>query len=89
MTACRPSKAAAKFKAWPHPLHIIHRTAENLLSQLLAVFARRDRDDRIRVHVIHKLCRDETVQWRVNGAGARIEIERRVIVSGHHVVFRL
>ncbi len=57
----------AEFKTGAHPFHIIHFAAENFLRQLLAIRRGRDRDDRVRVHVIHELRGNETVQRRVNG----------------------
>ena len=44
---------------------------------------------KISLGLIHELSRNETMQWRVNGTGAWIQIEYRVIVSRYHLVFRL
>ena len=79
----------AKLKAGPHPLHIIHRAAKNFLRELFAIRRGRNRDDCVRVHVVHELRRNKTVQRRVNGRGARIQVERRVVVGGDHVVLGL
>ena len=79
----------AEFKTWPHPRHIFHRAAENFLGELLTIRRGRNRDDCVGVHVVHELCGNKTVQRRVNGRRARIEIERRVIVGGDHVVLGL
>ena len=78
-----------EFKAGPHPLDVFHLAAENLLRQFLATLARRNRDDRVRVHVIDVLAGDEAVQRRVDAAGARVEVEGGVEVHGHHVVLGL
>ena len=56
----------AELEARAHPRHISHLTAEDFLRQLLATSARRDRDDRIRVHVIDVLAREEAMQRRID-----------------------
>ena len=38
------------------------------------------------MHVIDMFGRDKTVQRRVDGGGARVEIERAMMVHGHHVI---
>ena len=72
-----------------HPRYVGHRASENLLGQFLATLGCRNRDDRIRMHVIHMLARKETVERRVNGGCPGIEIESGVGVHPHHVIFRL
>ena len=42
----------AELEAGAHPRHVGHLAAENFLRQLLAICRGRDRDDRVRVHVI-------------------------------------
>ena len=78
-----------QFKSRAHPGHVIHFIAEDLLRELLAAPARRDRDDRVRMHVIDMLAWNETVQRRIDRARARIEIERGVKVHRNHVVLSL
>src|SRR6202040_215821 len=70
-----------ELKTGAHPFHIIHFAAENFLRQFFAIRRSCNRDDGVRMHVIHELSRNETMQWRVNGTGAWIQIEYRVIVS--------
>ncbi len=77
----------AEFEAGAHPLHVRHFAAEDFLREFLAVLRGRDRDDRVRVHVIDELRRDEAVQRRVDRRGAWVQVERRVAGHADHLVF--
>ena len=79
----------AQLEARAHPGHVGHPAPEDLARQLLAAGARGDGDDRVGVHVVHVAARDEAVQRRVDGAGAGVQVERRVRVHAHHVVLGL
>ena len=79
----------AELEAWAHPLHVGHLAGEDLLREGFAVLGSGDRDDRVRVHVVDVLARQEAVQRGVDRRSARIQVERRVIVHADHVVFGL
>ena len=77
----------AEFETGAHPRHVGHLAAEDFLRELFAVLRRCDRDDRIGMHVVDELCRDEAVQRRVDRGSARVQVERRVGLHADHVVF--
>ena len=79
----------AEFEARAHPLHVSHFTSEDLLSQRLAILGSGNRNNRIRVHVVNMLARQEAVQRGINRRGARVEIERGVVIHRHHVILGL
>ena len=55
-----------ELKTRAHPRHVAHFAAEDFLRELFAVLRSRDRDDRIRMHVIDILRGDEAVQRRID-----------------------
>ena len=61
----------------------------DFLGQGFAVLGSGDRDDRVRMHVVDVLAREEAVQRGVDRRSARIQVERRVIVHADHVVLGL
>ncbi len=79
----------AELEAGAHPGHVGHLAAENLLSEALAVGRGRDGDDRVRVHVIDELARQEAVQRRVDRGGAGIQVKGRVGLHRDHRVLGL
>ena len=79
----------AELEARTHPRHVGHRAREYFLREFLAVGRSRDGDDRVRVHVVDMLARDERVQGRVDRGGAGVEVERGVRVHADHVVLGL
>jgi hypothetical protein len=79
----------AEFEAGAHPLHVGHVAAEDFLREFLATGRRRDRNDRIRVHVVDVFAGQKRVQRRVDRGRPRVEVERRVRKHAHHVVFGL
>ena len=76
----------AEFEARAHPRHVGHLAAEDFLGEFHAVGRGRDGDDRVRVHVVDVLAREEGVERRVDRGGARVEVEGRVRVHADHVV---
>ena len=79
----------AELEAGAHPLHVSHLAGEDLLGQGFAVLGSGDRDDRVGVHVVYVLTRQETVQRGVDRRRARVEIEGGVVVHTDHVVLGL
>ena len=79
----------AEFEARAHPLHVRHLAGEDFLGQGFAVLGSGDRDDRVRVHVVDVLAREEAVQRGVDRRGARVEVEGGVVVHRDHVVLGL
>ena len=77
----------AQFEPGPHPGEVIHLGAEDFAGDFAGARRRGDGDDRVGVHVIDMFGRDKTVQRRVDGRGARVEIERAMMIHGRHVVF--
>jgi hypothetical protein len=75
-----------EFEARTHPRHVGHLAAEDFLGEFLAVLRRRDGDDRVRVHVVHVLARQEGVQRGVNRGRARVQVEGRVGLHADHVI---
>ncbi|MNI25623.1 hypothetical protein D3C73_792830 [compost metagenome] len=71
----------------PAPGEPTNIAAENLLCQFLRVLRGRNCDDRIRVHVVDMRKRHETVQRRIDGCGARIEVESAMRQETDHAVF--
>ena len=61
----------------------------DLPRQLAAVARCRDRDDRIRMHVIDMRPIYQAMQWRVDARRARIEVEGAVRIETHHAVLIL
>ena len=79
----------AQIKAWPLPGQKAKLAAIDLFRQRFGVFARRDRNDRVRVNVIDMAVRDEAVQRCVDRGRARIEVEGAVVVERDHLVLVL
>ena len=79
----------SELEARAHPLHVSHLAGEDLLREGFAVLGSGDRDDRVRVHVVDVLTRQEAVQRGVDRRSARIQVEGGVIVHADHVVFGL
>ena len=79
----------AEFEARAHPFHVSHLSGEDLLGEGFAVLGSGDRDDRVRVHVVDMLAREEAVQRGVDRRGARIQVEGGVVVHADHIVFGL
>ena len=79
----------AELEARAHPLHVGHLAGEDLLGQGFAVLGSGDRDDRVRVHVVDVLAREEAVQRGVDRRGARVEVEGGVVIHRDHVVLGL
>ena len=73
-------------KARPLPGQKAELAAIDLFRQRFGVFARRDRDDRVRMNVIDMAVRDEAVQRRVDRGRARIEVESAMVVERDHLV---
>ena len=78
-----------QLKPRAHPGHVIHFIAEDFLRELFAAAARGHGDNRVGMHVIDMLARNEAVQGRIDRAGAGIEIECGVKIHGDHVVLSL
>ena len=78
-----------ELEAGAHPADILHLAAKDLLRQLLATAACGDRDDRVRMHVVDMLAREEAVERCVDRGGAGIEVEGGVGVGADHVVLGL
>ena len=76
----------AKLESRPHPGQATHFLPVNLFRQFLAVCRGRHRDDGVWMRVVHVFRRDERVQGCIDGRGARVQVERAVIIHRHHVV---
>lgn len=63
--------------------------AKNLRRQFSGIFGRSDGDDGIGMHVIHMPESDKSVQRRIDGSCARIEVEGAVRQKADHAVFIL
>src|SRR6266542_4144716 len=70
----------------PLPRDVDQFVTINLLAQSFLVNRGSDRDDRVRVQMIYMLIRNERVQWRVDRASARVEVEDTMAV---HVIYRV
>src|SRR6266571_2809367 len=69
------------------PAHPSQLPAPDLPGQALAVLRGRDRDHRVRVHVIHVPRGDETVRRGVDAGGPRVQVEGAVReIVGHLVL---
>ena len=79
----------AELEARAHPLHVGHLAGEDLLREGFAVLRSGDRDDRVGVHVVDMLARQEAVQGGVDRRCARVQVEGGMVVHRDHVVFGL
>ncbi len=61
--------------------------AEDFLRQFLRILRGRNRDDRVRMHVIDMRERHETMQRRIDRGRARIEVEGAMRQEADHAVF--
>src|SRR4029077_7401391 len=77
----------AQLEARSQPGRPDHFFTVDLFSQLLRVFRRRDRDGRVRVHVVHVFKRDEGMQRGVDRRGPRVKVKSRVCEHANHLVF--
>ena len=80
------AKLEPKIKARPLPRQKAKLAAIDLFRQRFGVFARRDRNDRVRMNVIDMAVRDEAVQRCVDRGRARIEVEGAMVVERDHFV---
>jgi hypothetical protein len=78
-----------KVEARPLPRQKAKLAAIDLFRERLRVFARCDRNDRVRVNVIDMAVRNEAVQCCVDRGCARIEIEGAMIIERDHLVLVL
>ena len=78
----------SQLEARAHPRHVRHLSPEDFLGEGLAAGTRGDRDDRVGVHVVDVLARQEAVERGVDRRRPRIEVEGRVGVHPDHVVLR-
>jgi hypothetical protein len=76
----------AELEAGPPPGQPADGVAEDLRGQVARVFRGGDGDDRVRVDVVDELRRQEAVEGRVDGGGARIEVEGAVRQVADHLV---
>ncbi|MNY03986.1 hypothetical protein D3C86_1366350 [compost metagenome] len=79
----------AELKARTAPGKPANVIAEDLLRQLFRVFGGGNRDDRIGMHVVDMIIRYETVQRRIDGGRARIEVEGAMRQEADHAVLIL
>ncbi len=78
-----------KVEARPLPRQKAELPAIDLFRQRFGVFARRDRNDGVRVNMVDMAMRNEAVQRRVDRGRARIEVEGAMIVERDHLVLVL
>ena len=83
------AKLQSQIEARPLPRQKAELAAVDLFRQRFGVFARRDRDDRVRVNMIDMNVRNEAVQRRVDRGCARIEVEGAMIIERDHLVLVL
>ncbi|MNS67178.1 hypothetical protein D3C72_1004230 [compost metagenome] len=79
----------AELKARTAPGKPANVIAEDLLRQLFRVFGGGNRDDRIGMHVVDMIIRYETVQRRIDGGRARIEVEGAMRQEADHAILVL
>ena len=78
-----------QIKARPLPGQKAKLAAIDLFRERFGVFARCDRNDRVRVNVIDMAVRNEAVQRCVDRGCARIEVEGAMIIERDHLVLVL
>ena len=83
----RLAQNQAEIEARPLPIDPHNLVPVDLPRELLAVAGGGDGDDGVRMTVVDVSIRDEGVQGRIDGAGARIQIEDAVRVHRDHVIF--
>src|ERR1700704_3904635 len=76
-------------EAWPLPWHVDQLVAVNLPAEPLLINRCGDRDDGVRMQMVYMFVRNERMQWGVDRAGPRVQIENAVAVEWIHCVFDL